>query len=152
MKKDSFFKFLFWMLTILIFGIAVIGISIGTWALSQEPEAPTFVALIWWFMIIFFGAIVAGISVFVYNDAGKRGLNQWMWMTIAVYVPNFIGIVLYMITRNNEAKCFNCGKGIKKEFDVCPYCGSKVKSQCGSCGKTVESSWQICPYCANKLK
>lgn len=153
MKKDSFFKFLFWMLTVLIAGLFIVGISIATWALAQDPEAPAFVALIWWFMIIFFGVIFAGIAVFVHKDAGKRGLNQWMWMTIAVYAPNFIGIVLYMIFRNNaDSKCGNCGKEVKKEFEVCPYCGNKLKPQCSSCGMKIESSWQVCPHCTNKLK
>lgn len=153
MKKESFFKFLYWMLTTLIFCLVIVGISIATWAISQDPEAPKFVALIWWLMILFFGIIVTTISIFVYKDAGKRGLNKWMWMTIAVYVPNFIGIVLYMIFRNNsESKCLQCGKVVKKEFEVCPYCGNNLRVKCSNCGNNVESGWQVCPYCAGKLK
>jgi len=65
--------------------------------------------------------------------------------------------------------CINCGKEIKAEFNLCPFCGAKQdvesageseesesgkeeetpgeKALCKNCGQELPSGFTICPYC-----
>ncbi|OGL47604.1 MAG: hypothetical protein A2161_15440 [Candidatus Schekmanbacteria bacterium RBG_13_48_7] len=49
-------------------------------------------------------------------------------------------------------KCPKCGKLIKDDFLICPYCRMPLKSKCNHCGRTVEKNWAACPFCANKIE
>ncbi|MGG4395890.1 hypothetical protein ABEX25_16440 [Paenibacillus thiaminolyticus] len=44
-------------------------------------------------------ALVLGIGRFIYKDAARHGMDPWLWATIAVYVPNLIGVILYFVAR-----------------------------------------------------
>lgn len=46
--------------------------------------------------------------------------------------------------------CKACGKTIDDEFNLCPYCGTKV-NKCPSCGKRLEDGFKLCPYCGVTL-
>ena len=48
-------------------------------------------------------------------------------------------------------KCPQCGKLVKSDFSICPYCRTTLKTRCANCGKTVEKNWTVCPFCAKKL-
>jgi len=48
-------------------------------------------------------------------------------------------------------KCPQCGKLVKSDFSICPYCRTALKTRCANCGKTVEKNWMACPFCAKKL-
>ncbi|NOY60797.1 MAG: hypothetical protein GXO75_17960 [Calditrichaeota bacterium] len=37
-------------------------------------------------------------------------------------------------------------------FAICPYCGAGLKEKCPSCGKSVKADWRVRPYCGTKLK
>ena len=43
--------------------------------------------------------------------------------------------------------CPMCGKTVKEEFKVCPYCSYTLKPKCESCGKELNREWKSCPYC-----
>jgi len=47
--------------------------------------------------------------------------------------------------------CKNCGKALKQEFKVCPYCGTPVDTLCRSCGKALKSGFNHCPYCGTSV-
>jgi hypothetical protein len=49
-------------------------------------------------------------------------------------------------------KCPKCGKLIKHDFLICPYCSVNLRTKCKNCGKTVEKNWIACPFCAAKLE
>lgn len=51
--------------------------------------------------LICFGIPVI-IAVFVYKDASKRvDCTPWLWALVAALVPSFIGLVIYLIIRND---------------------------------------------------
>ncbi|MEG1469758.1 MAG: hypothetical protein RSC31_03865 [Anaerovoracaceae bacterium] len=41
------------------------------------------------------------IGVFVYKDAIKRETNPWLWTIVAALTPSFIGLIVYLIVRND---------------------------------------------------
>ncbi|MEI0700836.1 TM2 domain-containing protein [Brachyspira intermedia] len=58
----------------------------------------------------------------------------------------------------NEAYCHSCGKPIKKEAEICPFCGVKQREKkvdeiyCRSCGKIIKKEAEICTFCGVRQK
>lgn len=103
-------------------------------------------------LIIVIPAYIVIVGRLVYRDAVKRGLDPWLWATVAVFVPNLIGVIIYLIVRQwGQNTCINCSKPIQKDFKLCPYCGKKQENICDNCKKTVARDWSVCPYCAHPL-
>ena len=44
--------------------------------------------------------------------------------------------------------CPGCGRAAKDDWQVCPYCHTRLKKACVSCGELLELAWNLCPYCA----
>lgn len=68
---------------------------------------------------------MVGLGIWTYRDAKSRGLEARMWTLIVVLVPNFIGLLLYLLI------------GRKQQQTLCPSCGFKTqqgKPYCSSCG------------------
>lgn len=153
MKKSNIFRILYWIFTALY--ISFTGFALAIIA-NEIIYAPGRVQVKLLGILIFVALIIAVpvmISIFVYKDSSKRRMNKWLWMLIATYIPNFIGVIIYFIVRSdNFVKCVNCDKKISNDFDICPYCGEKVTCKCSECGKNVHSDWIACPYCEKKLK
>lgn len=85
---------------------------------------------------IFFISVLIQIllAVFVYKDSKKRGMEPILWTLIVIFVPNFIGLIIYLVVRSthkgnpytNQLKCKNCGTVIQKNWKVCPKCMTKL--------------------------
>jgi len=100
------------------------------------------------------------VVVWVYRDAERRDMSAALW-ALFVLVGNFIGLLIYLIVRNDELpgqlttavteSCSNCNKVVSKKYDFCPYCGTRMKAVCPACDEPVSSGWKICPYCGEKL-
>ena len=100
------------------------------------------------------------VVVWVYRDAERRGMSGVLW-ALLVLVGNFIGLLIYLIVRNDELpgqlaiavteSCSSCGKTVPQKFAFCPHCGNRMKAVCPSCDEPVSSGWKVCPYCGNKL-
>lgn len=93
------------------------------------------------------------IGVYVYKDANARGMNGLLWAIVAMFAPSFIGIIVYLIVRENYANmaCSNCGAQVKPGYNTCPNCGSSLKERCENCGAYVEPEFKVCPNCAHEL-
>lgn len=152
MKKDNFFKILFWILTVAVLGFLCLMMLRVGFTVMEATRVSAYMILGFAAPIIIVATIFTVISVFVYRDAPKRGLERWMWMTIAVFTPNLIGLIIYFIIRSsNNTKCLNCGKSIKSEFKICPYCSTSLDIHCPQCGRQVLPDWQVCPHCRQNL-
>lgn len=102
-------------------------------------------------MIIF----LISIGVIVYKDAKALGLNAVLWTVVAVFVPNFVGIIIYLVVRSTTPKkaiCSSCKTPVKDEYNICPECGSKFVKFCNSCKQPVEAGLKICPYCGESVE
>ncbi len=95
---------------------------------------------------------VAIISVLVHKDATKRGMNPWLWATVAAFTPYLVGVIIYLVVRStSKATCGQCGASRPAQLNVCPFCGAQQQPTCGQCGKQVDSDWKVCPYCRQQL-
>lgn len=113
------------------------------------------------FVVPFFFIIVAlvlsvyiMIGVYVYKDAGKRGMNKVLWTLIALFVPSFLGLVAYLVVRNNSisiSKCPQCLQIVRQDYEICPNCGFELMQTCDNCGKAVSRDWKMCPWCRHEL-
>lgn len=110
-------------------------------------------------MMCVFVGIMLGVAIaigyIVYKDAKALGLNAWLWAIMAVVIPNFIGVIIYLVVRSTTAKkvtCSVCGAQIKEDYNVCPECGSNFTLFCKSCKRPIESGLKICPYCGEAVE
>jgi RNA polymerase subunit RPABC4/transcription elongation factor Spt4 len=120
---------------------------------------------------IIFMLIIVWISLvyWTFRDAKLRNAPAIFWGFI-VLIFNYVGIILYLILRPPEyiddvvereleirktelllngvnLKCPACGKEIKEDFLICPYCRKKLKNSCINCGRPLDLNWKVCPYC-----
>jgi cytochrome bd-type quinol oxidase subunit 2 len=138
--------------TLLVLGATAL-IVFSTDRLTSPDDQMAFVIMM--IALLFSYGILTIIGVLVFRDATKQGMNPWMWVTIAVFVPNAIGIIIYLLVRSNERKkmrCHSCGNEVQSDFAKCPHCGTDLKMLCPGCNKPVDSVWNICPYCSHALK
>lgn len=80
---------------------------------------------------LFFFIIPIVISIFVYRDAQSRGMNGLVWALIVIFVPSYIGLIIYFIVRENEGtyECANCHRSVKSNQDYCPNCGASLQNR-----------------------
>ncbi|MGI6093368.1 MAG: double zinc ribbon domain-containing protein [Negativicutes bacterium] len=119
------------------------------------------------------GFIVAFLAAFwVYNDAKQRGHDigtaiLWSLGTLAmlvVFLPLYLLFgrkpqlkknrqdsdiidVEATVTTDSYLTCTMCGKNVKDEFNVCPYCGFTLKPECKNCGQHLSRDNKYCPTC-----
>jgi len=55
------------------------------------------------------------------------------------------------IVFSSEMYCPSCNKKIEPEFNICPYCGARLKTKCPSCGKRIGPEFHFCPFCGTEL-
>lgn len=98
-------------------------------------------------------ALPLSLGVFVYRDAKSRGMEPLLWTLIAVLVPNFIGLIIYLVLRKDHIilNCPNCGGEVQEHFTTCPSCGQKLKAGCTNCGTALRPEWKICPQCGREI-
>ncbi|MDF9840659.1 MULTISPECIES: PLDc N-terminal domain-containing protein [unclassified Paenibacillus] len=114
-------KWIFWVLT------AVVVLGFGVFFIVMAPSMyEVFSDDYGWILVIagltlLYIALNVLIAVFIYKDASRRKMNPWLWMLAVIYIPNFIGLLLYLFARrrqhipaaadpgNNPVQCPHCG-------------------------------------------
>jgi len=85
---------------------------------------------------------------YIYGDAKRRGMRQWLWVLLAIFIPNAIGIILYFVLRDPMPfYCSKCGASIKSAYTFCPNCAASLRPSCTQCGRAIERGWAHCPHC-----
>ncbi|MBG9792217.1 hypothetical protein ABD76_06760 [Paenibacillus dendritiformis] len=94
-------KCLFIKITVII---AVFAIGIGGFGIVEMSRAGESLLAYVLFpgALLAMAALVLGIGRFIYKDAARHGMDPWLWATIAVYVPNLIGVILYFVARSRS--------------------------------------------------
>lgn len=85
---------------------------------------------------------------YIYGDSKRRGMRSWLWVLLAIFIPNAIGIILYFILRDPMPfHCPGCGSSVKSTFTFCPNCSAPLRPTCPQCGRGMERGWKHCPNC-----
>ena len=134
---------------LLLVGIPVLFATV----LSHDPKAPRLAALIPLGILCgFVGVCYFLLIVYVNRDAGRRGMNRWVWTLLAVFIPNALGIILYFLLRQPlPLTCPHCGAKVRNDYGYCPNCGSNLSPRCPQCQHAVHATDVYCPYCGNRL-
>jgi len=77
-----------------------------------------------WIMI----AIVLLIQgTWIFNDAGKRGMNRWLWGLLGLMNTPTNLIVYLIVSRTilGTKKCKKCERRYNKTYKYCPYCSEE---------------------------
>ena len=85
---------------------------------------------------------------FVYVDAQRRGMNRLLWTLVVIFVPYFVGLVVYLVVRSPlQVRCHSCNAVVNQDISFCPQCGEASKRQCASCRAALETSDRFCSHC-----
>ncbi|MFQ6083248.1 MAG: zinc ribbon domain-containing protein [Candidatus Aminicenantia bacterium] len=147
-KRDKLYK------RILIYlSIAFLASALTGWLVLKFSGVNVFGVLGIFIFILVVLTVALVILDYIYHDAKRRGMNPWLWLLIIIFVPYFIGLIIYLLFRKPKLnRCTQCGNLLPAEYIHCPQCGSNVKSLCPQCKKTIEPNQNFCPYCGYELK
>jgi RNA polymerase subunit RPABC4/transcription elongation factor Spt4 len=85
---------------------------------------------------------------YIYGDAKRRGMRQWLWTLLAIFIPDLIGIILYFFLRDPlPFYCSHCGAVVRSNYTFCPNCSAPLRPTCRQCGRGMELGWKHCPHC-----
>lgn len=116
---------------------------------------PTSVMVVMSLMVCTVVGVLIALGRVVYKDAKAMGMNAGLWTAVVILVPNLMGLVIYLVVRNNAKKqyhCSNCGESVKEDYNLCPNCKSLFEKICHVCKNAVKSNMTYCPYCGNKVE
>ena len=89
---------------------------------------------------------------YIAGDARRRGMRPVLWVLLAIFIPNAIGIILYFILREPLLQqCPKCGAGSKASFTFCSVCGEALVKMCPACQGVVQPGWSHCAKCGVAL-
>jgi predicted amidophosphoribosyltransferase len=75
-------------------------------------------------------------------------MRQWLWVLLAIFIPNAIGVILYFVLREPLMfYCSSCGAAAKSTYTFCPNCSTPLRPTCTQCGHGIERGWKHCPRC-----
>ncbi len=122
------------------------------------------------------GAVVSatwlGLILWTWRDMRLRSRDPLAQIaaSLMVAILGIFGIVIYVMLRPSETLseayersleeeallqnieekpvCPGCGRPTEAEWQVCPYCHTKLKKPCVNCARMLELPWNLCPYCA----
>jgi len=115
-----------------------------------------------------------GMTVWTWRDirARSRDVLAQTASTVLVAVLSVFGLLIYLMLRPRETiaeayersleeeallqgieekpVCPGCGRPSNAQWQVCPYCYTRLKKPCIKCSQLLELSWALCPYCATQ--
>lgn len=112
------------------------------------------ILMIWTVLMIVILGVVVAMAIYVAKDAKANNMNAVLWVLIVIFVPNFLGLVIYLIVRSSSAKksaCYQCGKQVENDYSICPFCKAELTMHCRGCDKVLSTEWNSCPYCGQEV-
>lgn len=128
------------------------------------------------FFITVTGAVISaiwlGLILWTWRDMRQRSRDSLAQIaaSLMVAILGIFGLIIYVMLRPPEtlseayersleeeallqnieekAVCPGCGRSTEADWQVCPYCHTKLKKPCVACGRMLELAWNLCPYCA----
>ncbi|WP_405107613.1 PLDc N-terminal domain-containing protein [Paenibacillus sp. FSL K6-1217] len=117
-------KIVFWALTATtLLSCIALGVVISPYMGDFVEENQIWLIVMSLLALLFLGLNVL-VAVFIYKDASRRRMNAWLWMTAVIYIPNFIGLILYFLARKQHPMHAASDAGHKGSR--CPHCGHLI--------------------------
>ena len=90
-------------------------------------------------------------TLWVHFDSRPRGARSAFWTALQPFtVP--VGVVAYLLCRERQtARCPQCGAFSPARDRFCSACGRQLQDVCCRCGKAVRREYRICPWCGAPL-
>jgi RNA polymerase subunit RPABC4/transcription elongation factor Spt4 len=89
---------------------------------------------------------------YITRDSRRRGMSPVLWTSVAILVPNALGMILYFVLRKPICSaCPRCGSVVQMGFNFCPHCSHKLSPSCPKCQHIVTTTDVYCPYCGTPL-
>jgi hypothetical protein len=90
-------------------------------------------------------------TLWVHDDAKRRHLRSGFWAALQPFtVP--VGFILYLICRQRATlRCPGCGAIAPARDHFCTECGRQLQEVCCNCGKAVRREFHVCPWCGVPL-
>ncbi len=114
----------------------------------------TLILLIFVLVMVAVLGLVVAMAIYVAKDAKGHDMNPILWVLVVIFVPNFLGLVIYLIVRSSAQKrstCYQCGKQVENDFAICPYCQAELTMHCRACTKVLSPEWHSCPNCGQEV-
>src|SRR5262249_56766425 len=131
----------------------VVVLSFFLWMMSRGSNRGDLVFVI--FAGSFLGLAAASLILlggYVYRDAGRRGMRPVLWLLLVLFIPNFIGAVLYFLLRHPLPVCCpQCGTAVRHGASYCPKCGFQVVAGCPYCPRALSPGDAYCSYCGQAV-
>jgi RNA polymerase subunit RPABC4/transcription elongation factor Spt4 len=131
------------------------------------------------YLSAFFGAFFAAfwLSLVLWTNRDIRSRSRdrltLILATLLVLILNLPGLAIYLILRprktlietyqqtleeevllreiETKANCPGCGSQTDPDWQLCPYCHTRLHKTCTNCGRLMDLPWRICPYCAHEV-
>jgi RNA polymerase subunit RPABC4/transcription elongation factor Spt4 len=121
----------------------------------------------------FLAALWLSLVIWTARDirARSRDRGAQIFFTILVALLTLPGIIFYLLLRPRETLdeayqrtleeeallseierrvlCPGCSTPAEREWQICPYCHTRLRKACPQCQHMLEIPWQVCPYCAH---
>ncbi|CAM4250258.1 PLDc N-terminal domain-containing protein [Paenibacillus typhae] len=117
-------KWIFWVLTtVVVLGFIAFFIVMAPSMYEVFGDGDGWIFVIAGLTLLYIALNVL-IAVFIYKDACRRKMNPWLWMLAVIYIPNFIGLLLYLFARRRQHIPAAADPGTKPV--QCPHCGNLI--------------------------
>jgi hypothetical protein len=101
------------------------------------------------FLLLF---VAIGVGLYVYRDARRRGMEPLLWTLLAIFVPYFLGLIIYLIARQPlQATCPSCGARCPEKASFCPSCGRPLVRSCAHCQASLQGEARFCHACGQAV-
>jgi len=135
--------------------LAILRMSFARGGIAFAPDdhvaghAILALAAVFGLLFLFFAI---GIGIYVYRDARQRGMEPIVWTLVAVFIPYFIGLIIYLVTRKPlQSTCPSCGAGAPWKASFCPSCGRTICQVCPKCQASIQNGARFCHACGLEL-
>lgn len=123
-------------------------------------------------LLALFFALWVSLVIWAYRDMRSRSRDVFAQTLSAIVVALLpvVGILIYLILRPAETLseaferslaeeallqeiekkpyCPGCSRRVHPDWQICPYCHTRLKKPCAHCANLIELHWTICPFCA----
>jgi RNA polymerase subunit RPABC4/transcription elongation factor Spt4 len=114
-------------------------------------NGPLYLNIVFAVLIFFLMLYWVLVALWVYQNARKAKINALLWGIITL-CTNIAGLLIYLIYKQNNQICHNCGALQNKGNIHCIHCGVKINKTCKNCNAIINEDDGFCHHCGKLLQ